>query len=56
MLISTFMSPGGTVTSGMAMYDTMQYTPNPDKNCNIVMGQAPRMGSANAGAPVNVLC
>ena len=44
-------SPGGTVTSGMAMYDTMQYI-KPDVS-TIVMGQACSMGSllANAGAP-----
>ena len=44
-------SPGGTVTSGMAMYDTMQYI-KPDVS-TIVMGQAASMGSflANAGAP-----
>ena len=44
-------SPGGTVTSGMAMYDTMQYIkPNVS---TIVMGQAASMGSflANSGAP-----
>ena len=44
-------SPGGTVTSGMAMYDTMQYI-KPDVS-TIVMGQAASMGSllAQAGAP-----
>ena len=44
-------SPGGTVTSGMAMYDTMQYI-KPDVS-TIVMGQAASMGSflANSGAP-----
>jgi len=44
-------SPGGTVTSGMAMYDTMQYI-KPAVS-TIVMGQAASMGSflANAGAP-----
>lgn len=43
-------SPGGVVTAGMAMYDTMQYI-NPEVN-TIVMGQAASMGSflANAGA------
>ena len=43
-------SPGGTVTSGMAMYDTMQYI-KPDVS-TIVMGQAASMGSflANSGA------
>lgn len=43
-------SPGGSITSGMAIYDTMQYI-----KCNvstIVMGQACSMGSflAQAGA------
>ena len=44
-------SPGGLVTAGMAMYDTMQYI-NPDV-CTIVMGQAASMGSllAQSGAP-----
>jgi ATP-dependent Clp protease protease subunit len=44
-------SPGGVVTAGMAMYDTMQYI-RPDVN-TIVMGQACSMGSllAQAGAP-----
>ncbi len=44
-------SPGGVVTAGMAMYDTMQYI-NPAVN-TIVMGQAASMGSflANSGAP-----
>jgi len=44
-------SPGGTVTSGMAMYDTMQYI-KPDVS-TIVMGQAASMGSllAQSGAP-----
>jgi ATP-dependent Clp protease protease subunit len=44
-------SPGGLVTAGMAMYDTMQYI-NPDVS-TIVMGQAASMGSflAQAGAP-----
>ena len=43
-------SPGGTVTSGMAMYDTMQYI-KPDVS-TIVMGQAASMGSllAQSGA------
>lgn len=36
-------SPGGVVTSGMAMYDTMQYI-KPDV-CTMVMGQACSMGS-----------
>jgi len=44
-------SPGGVVTAGMAIYDTMQYV-TADVN-TIVMGQAASMGSflANAGAP-----
>lgn len=44
-------SPGGLVTAGMAMYDTMQYI-RPDIT-TIVMGQAASMGSllAQAGAP-----
>jgi len=43
-------SPGGAVTSGMAMYDTMQYI-KPDVS-TIVMGQAASMGSllAQSGA------
>ena len=43
-------SPGGVVTSGMAMYDTMQYI-QPDVS-TIVMGQAASMGSllAQSGA------
>ena len=43
-------SPGGVVTAGMAMYDTMQYI-KPDVS-TIVMGQAASMGSllAQAGA------
>jgi ATP-dependent Clp protease protease subunit len=43
-------SPGGLVTAGMAMYDTMQYI-KPDI-VTIVMGQAASMGSllAQAGA------
>ena len=44
-------SPGGAVTSGMAIYDTMQYIkPNVS---TIVMGKAASMGSflSNAGAP-----
>ena len=50
--ISLFInSPGGVVTAGMAMYDTMQFI-----KCDvstIVMGQACSMGSllAQAGAP-----
>ena len=44
-------SPGGVITSGMSIYDTMQYV-----KCDIrtiVMGQACSMGSflAQAGAP-----
>jgi ATP-dependent Clp protease protease subunit len=44
-------SPGGVVTSGMAIYDTMQFI-RPDVS-TIVMGQACSMGSllAQAGAP-----
>lgn len=44
-------SPGGVVTAGMAIYDTMQYI-KPDVS-TIVMGQACSMGSllANAGTP-----
>lgn len=44
-------SPGGVVTAGMAIYDTMQFI-KPDV-VTIVMGQACSMGSllANAGAP-----
>ncbi len=44
-------SPGGSVTAGMAIYDTMQFI-KPDI-VTIVMGQACSMGSllATAGAP-----
>jgi ATP-dependent Clp protease, protease subunit len=44
-------SPGGLVTAGMAIYDTMQFI-RPDVQ-TIVMGQACSMGSllAQAGAP-----
>ena len=44
-------SPGGSVTAGMAIYDTMQFI-RPDV-CTIVIGQACSMGSllAQAGAP-----
>lgn len=44
-------SPGGSVTAGMAIYDTMQFI-KPDV-MTIVMGQAASMGSllASAGAP-----
>ena len=44
-------SPGGVVTAGMAIYDTMQFV-RPDVS-TIVMGQACSMGSllATAGAP-----
>jgi len=44
-------SPGGVVTAGMAIYDTMQFI-KPDVS-TIVMGQACSMGSllAAAGAP-----
>jgi ATP-dependent Clp protease protease subunit len=50
--ISLFInSPGGSVTAGLAIYDTMQFI-KPDV-CTIVMGQACSMGSflAQAGAP-----
>ena len=44
-------SPGGVVTAGMAIYDTMQFI-KPDVS-TVVMGQACSMGSllGNAGAP-----
>jgi ATP-dependent Clp protease protease subunit len=44
-------SPGGSVTAGMSIYDTMQFI-RPDVS-TIVMGQACSMGSllAQAGAP-----
>ena len=44
-------SPGGVVTSGMAIYDTMQYIKSPVYT--YVMGQAASMGSllAQAGDP-----
>jgi ATP-dependent Clp protease protease subunit len=44
-------SPGGNVTAGLAIYDTMQFI-KPDVQ-TIVMGQAASMGSflAQAGAP-----
>jgi ATP-dependent Clp protease protease subunit len=44
-------SPGGSVTAGMAIFDTMQFI-KPDV-MTIVMGQAASMGSllASAGAP-----
>jgi ATP-dependent Clp protease protease subunit len=44
-------SPGGVITSGMAIYDTMQFIK--PKVQTIVMGQACSMGSflAQAGAP-----
>lgn len=44
-------SPGGVVTAGMAIYDTMQFI-RPDVS-TVVMGQACSMGSllAQAGAP-----
>lgn len=44
-------SPGGSVTAGMAIYDTMQFI-KPDVS-TIVLGQACSMGSllAQAGAP-----
>ena len=46
-------SPGGVITSGMSIYDTMQFIkPN---ICTYVMGQACSMGSflAQAGTPGN---
>jgi ATP-dependent Clp protease protease subunit len=44
-------SPGGVITDGMSVYDTMQFI-NPDVS-TVVMGQACSMGSflAQAGAP-----
>jgi ATP-dependent Clp protease, protease subunit len=44
-------SPGGVITAGMAIYDTMQFIKA--NVCTIVMGQACSMGSflAQAGAP-----
>jgi ATP-dependent Clp protease protease subunit len=44
-------SPGGAVTAGLAIYDTMQYIKCPVRT--IVMGQAASMGSflAQAGTP-----
>ena len=44
-------SPGGSVTSGLAIYDTMQFVKTPVHT--MVMGQAASMGSflAQAGAP-----
>ena len=44
-------SPGGVVTSGLAIYDTMQYIKSPVST--VVMGQAASMGSLLlcAGAP-----
>jgi ATP-dependent Clp protease protease subunit len=44
-------SPGGVITSGMAIYDTMQFISAPVST--IVMGQACSMGSflAQSGAP-----
>ena len=44
-------SPGGSVTAGLSIYDTMQYIKSPVST--IVMGQACSMGSllAQAGAP-----
>ena len=50
--ISLFInSPGGSVTAGLAIYDTMQFI-RPDIS-TYVMGQAASMGSflAQAGAP-----
>jgi ATP-dependent Clp protease protease subunit len=44
-------SPGGSVTAGLSIYDTMQYIKSPV--ATIVMGQAASMGSflAQAGTP-----
>jgi len=44
-------SPGGVVTAGMSIYDTMQYITSPVHT--LVLGQACSMGSflANAGEP-----
>lgn len=44
-------SPGGSVTAGMSIYDTMQFIKSPVNT--YVMGQAASMGSllASAGAP-----
>lgn len=44
-------SPGGVVTAGLAIYDTMQFIKSPVST--LVMGQAASMGSflAQAGAP-----
>ena len=49
-------SPGGIVTSGLAMYDTMQYI-SPDV-ATICVGQAASMGSLllSAGAPGKRFC
>ncbi len=49
-------SPGGVVTSGLAMYDTMQYI-GPDV-ATICIGQAASMGSLllTAGAPGKRFC
>lgn len=46
-------SPGGSVSAGLAVYDTMQFISSPVHT--IVMGQAASMGSfiANAGDPGN---
>jgi ATP-dependent Clp protease, protease subunit len=44
-------SPGGVVTAGMAIYDTMQFI-KPDV-CTIVMGQACSMGSLLAQSGAN---
>lgn len=45
------ISPGGIVTAGLAIYDTMQYV-RPEI-CTICMGQAASMGSLllTAGSP-----
>lgn len=49
-------SPGGVVTSGLAIYDTMQYI-KPDVN-TLCIGQAASMGSLllTAGAPGKRFC
>jgi ATP-dependent Clp protease protease subunit len=50
-IIMYINSPGGSVTAGLAIYDTMQFI-RPDVS-TIVLGQAASMGSflAQAGAP-----
>ena len=46
-ITSTSTRPGGSVTAGLAIYDTMQYV-KPDV-ATICMGQAASMGGAPAG-------